>query len=155
MTFTVNDGGAANNLGTATRTITVTPINDIPTINPIPGPITINENAGIQSVNLTGITAGGGESQTLTVTASSSNTALIPNVVANLAVNYTSPAPTRRDSLTSTRPYRRDRHGDDHRHGDRQRRHRQRRHHAIHDHANVRRDVVNAVNQAPHARHDQ
>ena len=63
-------------------------VNDAPTIN-TPSNVTINENAGQQTVNLTGITAGGGETQTLTVTASSNNTALI-----NPSVTYTSPNST-------------------------------------------------------------
>ncbi len=60
-------------------------VNDAPTID-TPSNVTINENAGEQTVNLTGITAGGGETQTLTVTASSNNTALI-----NPSITYTSP----------------------------------------------------------------
>jgi Bacterial Ig domain/Dockerin type I domain len=63
-------------------------VNDAPTIN-TPSNVTINENAGQQTVNLTGITAGGGETQILTVTASSNNTALI-----NPSVTYTSPNST-------------------------------------------------------------
>jgi hypothetical protein len=63
-------------------------VNDAPTIN-TPSNITINENAGQQTVNLTGITAGGGETQTLKVTASSNNTALI-----NPSITYTSPNST-------------------------------------------------------------
>jgi hypothetical protein len=63
-------------------------VNDAPTIN-TPSNVTINENAGQQTVNLTGIAAGGGETQTLTVTASSNNTALI-----NPSVTYTSPNST-------------------------------------------------------------
>jgi Bacterial Ig domain len=63
-------------------------VNDAPTIN-TPSNVTINENASQQTVNLTGITAGGGETQTLTVTASSNNTALI-----NPSVTYTSPNST-------------------------------------------------------------
>jgi hypothetical protein len=63
-------------------------VNDAPTIN-TPSNVTINENAGQQTVNLTGITAGGGETQTLKVTPSSNNTALI-----NPSVTYTSPNST-------------------------------------------------------------
>ncbi len=64
-------------------------VNNAPTIA-TPSNVTINENAGQQTVNLTGITAGGGETQTLTVTDSSNNTALIPNPT----VTYTSPNST-------------------------------------------------------------
>ena len=63
-------------------------VNDAPTIN-TPSPVSINENAGQQTVNLSGITAGGGETQTLTLTASSNNSALI-----NPSVTYTSPNST-------------------------------------------------------------
>ena len=51
-------------------------VNNAPTIN-TPSNVSINENAGQQTVNLTGIAAGGGETQNLTVSASSNNTALI------------------------------------------------------------------------------
>ena len=63
-------------------------VNDAPTIN-TPSNVTINENAGQQTVNLTGITTGGGETQTLMVKASSNNTALI-----DPTVTYTSPNST-------------------------------------------------------------
>ena len=60
--------------------------NHPPTLNLI-GNLSINENAGLQQVNLTGITSGAtNENQTLTVTATSGNTGLIPNPT----VNYTS-----------------------------------------------------------------
>jgi len=63
-------------------------INDAPTIT-TPTNVTINENAGQQTINLTGITAGGGETQNLTVTAASDNTSLI-----NPTIMYTSPSST-------------------------------------------------------------
>lgn len=47
----------------------------------------IEEDAGMQTVNLSGITAGGNENQQLRVTATNSNTTLIPSV----SVNYSSP----------------------------------------------------------------
>ena len=53
--------------------------------------LTLNENAGLQTVSLSGISSGAAnEVQTLTVTASSSDTGLIPNPI----VNYTSPDAT-------------------------------------------------------------
>ena len=56
-------------------------------MNPI-SDLAINENTGVQTVALTNITSGAAnEIQTLTVTALSSNPALIPNP----NVNYTSP----------------------------------------------------------------
>ena len=69
-------------------------VNDAPTINTLSN-VSVNENAGQQTVNLTGITAGGGETQTLTVSASSNNSALI-----NPSTMYTSPNST--GSLTFT-----------------------------------------------------
>ena len=49
----------------------------------------IHEDATEQTMNLTGITAGGGELQSLAVTTTSSDPSLIPNP----AVTYTSAAP--------------------------------------------------------------
>ncbi len=86
FTYRVSDGfGGVSN--TATVNITVLPENDPPTIGAIANPAAINEDAGQQTVNLTGIGSGApNETQTLTVTATSSNPALIPNPT----VTYTS-----------------------------------------------------------------
>lgn len=74
-----------------TVNITVTPRNDPPTLNEIPNPAAFLEDAGPQTVSLSGISTGApNETQTLTVTATSSNTALIPHPT----VNYTSPNAT-------------------------------------------------------------
>ncbi|HEX8772070.1 MAG TPA: tandem-95 repeat protein [Pyrinomonadaceae bacterium] len=81
--------------GTATATITINPVNDAPTLDAI-ADVTINEDASAQTVNLSGIGAGGGETQTLVVTATSNNTSLIPNP----AVTYTSPNATGTLSFT-------------------------------------------------------
>jgi hypothetical protein len=90
ITVTVTDSGGTANGGdnaiSRTFTVTVTAVNDAPTLNAIGNPAAIDEDAAQQTVNLAGIGAGGGESQTLTVTASSSNTALIPHPT----VTYTS-----------------------------------------------------------------
>jgi hypothetical protein len=72
-------------------------VNDAPTID-TPSNLTINENAGLQTVNLTNIAAGGGETQTLTVTASSNNTSL----TGTPAINYTSPNSTGTLTFTPT-----------------------------------------------------
>jgi len=65
-------------------------VNQPPTLNPF-ADVNIIEDAGQQTVNLSGISSGAaGESQTLTVTASSSNTGLIPSLI----VTYASPDPT-------------------------------------------------------------
>jgi azurin len=96
ITVTVNDGGTSNNIVTRTFTVTVNAVNNQPTLNAISN-LTINENAGLQTVSLSGIGSGAAnESQTLTVTAVSSNTGLIPNPT----VNYTSANST--GSLTFT-----------------------------------------------------
>ena len=89
ITVTVNDGGASNNLVTQTFTVTVNGAgqtgNSPPTLNAI-GNLTINQNAGSQTVNLSGITSGTGSAgQSLTVTAMSSNPGLIPNPTVNYA----------------------------------------------------------------------
>ncbi|HMP84386.1 MAG TPA: fibronectin type III domain-containing protein, partial [Verrucomicrobiota bacterium] len=57
-------------------TVPVILVNQPPTLNSLSN-VTLNEDAGQQTVNLSGITAGAtNESQTLTVTATSSNTGL-------------------------------------------------------------------------------
>ena len=90
ITVTVNDGQAANNTVTRTFTVTVSPVNNPPTLNALPD-VTINEDSGAQSVSLSGIgTGAANETQTLTVTAASSNPGLIPNPTAT----YTSPSAT-------------------------------------------------------------
>ncbi|KAA0131483.1 hypothetical protein FYZ48_25390 [Gimesia chilikensis] len=65
---------------------TVTFSAQVPTLDVI-SDITLTENATLQTVNLSGITAGLGESQPLRVTASSSHTGLIRDPL----VSYTSP----------------------------------------------------------------
>ena len=96
VTVTVNDNGASNNIVTHSFTVTVNPVNQPPTLNPLSN-VAVNENAGSQTVNLSGISSGAAnESQTLTVTASSSNPGLIPNPT----VNYTSPNATGTLSFT-------------------------------------------------------
>jgi hypothetical protein len=64
-------------------TVPVVPVNQPPTLNPVNN-LTVNANAGSQTVNLTGIASSStGGSQVLTVTANSSNTNLISNPVVN------------------------------------------------------------------------
>jgi len=90
ITVTVNDGGASNNLVTKTFNVTVNPVNQLPTLNAI-GSLAINENAGLQTVNLSGITSGAADNnQVLTFTVVSSNT----NLISNPAVNYTNASTT-------------------------------------------------------------
>ncbi|HZJ16051.1 MAG TPA: Ig-like domain-containing protein, partial [Chthoniobacteraceae bacterium] len=88
LAFRVSDGKV--NSAAATISITVSAVNDAPTLASING-VTINEDAAAQTVNLSGIgTGAANESQTLAVTATSSNPSLIPNP----AVTYTSPNAT-------------------------------------------------------------
>src|SRR5262249_37917136 len=71
-------------------TVTINAVNQAPTLDPIPD-IVLAENAGNQTVNLTGVSSGASnEVQTLTVSAVSDNKNLIPNAT----VNYTSPSST-------------------------------------------------------------
>ncbi|MDB6110086.1 MAG: hypothetical protein JWR69_1836 [Pedosphaera sp.] len=89
FTYTLTNGNAR--AAVATVNLGVTAVNDRPTLT-APGNLTINEDAGLQTVNLAGISAGPADEagQTLAVTASSSN----PAVVSNPTVNYTSPGAT-------------------------------------------------------------
>jgi len=89
----ITDGGLDENLSTpndnASKTttfqITVTAVNDDPTIHAL-GDLTINEDATLQTVALSGISAGGNESQPIAVTVSSNNTDLIEQPI----LSYTS-----------------------------------------------------------------
>lgn len=97
ITVTVRDAGldgVAGNADDATVSrsfvVTVSAVNDTPTLDALSNPAAINGNATTQTVNLRGITAGGGENQALTITATSSNSALIPTP----AVSYSSPDAT-------------------------------------------------------------
>jgi hypothetical protein len=65
------------------------PINQPPALGVIADPVTVARD-GSATVNLTGISAGPFETQTVTITATSSNPALIPDPV----VSYTSPQST-------------------------------------------------------------
>ena len=94
VTVTVRDAGLDGTMGSGddatfarTFTVVVNHVNQTPTLTAISDPATILMNAGVQTVNLAGITAGPGDSQTLQVTAASDNTTLIPNPT----VSYTSP----------------------------------------------------------------
>ena len=80
ITVTVNDGGPDDNLDTAgdnasfsrTFDVTVRPVNDPPTLDPILD-LTIPQNSGQQTIDLAGIDAGGHESQSLEISVTSSN----------------------------------------------------------------------------------
>jgi len=67
-------------------TVPVVPVIQPPALNPINN-LTINANAGAQTVNLTGLASGSpAGNQVITVTATSSN----PSLVSNPVINYTS-----------------------------------------------------------------
>jgi hypothetical protein len=91
ITVRVSDGGTENSFVEKTFTVTVTAVNDAPTLADIANPAAILEDAAEQTVNLSGISTGApNEIQTLTVTATSGNTGLI----AHPTVTYTSPNAT-------------------------------------------------------------
>ena len=58
VTVTVNDGQATNNTIVQTFLVAVNVVNDQPTLNAL-SPLTIDEDAGLQTVALGGIAAGG------------------------------------------------------------------------------------------------
>lgn len=78
----LKDNGGTKNGGIDTSeerlfTIRVGNINDPPTLDAIPSPLVILEDAGEQTVQLTGISAGDNEDQQLQITASSNNPGLV------------------------------------------------------------------------------
>lgn len=98
FTYTVAISGTSQPVSTATVAVTVTAVNDAPTLDS-PDDLTLGPGAGEQTVNLSGITAGAAnETQTITITATSDNTALIADPV----VTYTSPDATGSLSFTPT-----------------------------------------------------
>ncbi len=91
---TVTDPGGLDAM--ETFTVTVEPVNDPPTLDSIPA-LFIDEDTHARRIDLTGIDAGAAnESQTLIITAASSDTVLLPHPTRN----YTSPNAT--GSLTLT-----------------------------------------------------
>jgi hypothetical protein len=89
IVVTVTDSGAApgTNFVSQTFSVSVAPINDAPSMDAIPGGSTINEDEPTV-LQLTGITAGPSETQTISITAVSSNPTLLPNPVPS----YVSPS---------------------------------------------------------------
>lgn len=85
ISFEVSDG--FTNSAPASVLITVSPVNDPPTLDALANLI-LNTNAGLQTVLLTGIGSGAGnEAEPLTITAVSNDSALIPDPT----ITYTSP----------------------------------------------------------------
>lgn len=91
-----NTSGASVSLFSSISSVSVigTGVNAVPTLNPIPNPTAIDEDAPMQTINLSGITAGppGDNWQTLTLTAAV--TAGNLNLFQTLAVQYVPGATT-------------------------------------------------------------
>jgi hypothetical protein len=85
FTFKANDGQLDS--ATATVSITVTPVNDVPVMDQLAN-ITIDQDSSAQTVALSGISPGPNEIQALTITAESSNPSLIPAP----RINYSDPS---------------------------------------------------------------
>lgn len=84
ITLMVDDGGPVNNTVIRTFTVTVVPLNYPPTLDNLTD-ITLDENAGPQMIQLTGISSGGDSTaQPLSLTATSSNPRLVPTP----SINY-------------------------------------------------------------------
>lgn len=65
-------------------TVEVSPLNDQRTLDPLPSTLLIDRDAATQTLRLTGITAGGGESQPLRITVGTTN----PSWIQNLGATY-------------------------------------------------------------------
>src|SRR4029077_10535621 len=88
VTLSVTDG--SGNASSNTFLITVVPVNDAPTLNPL-GNLSVLNSAGLQSVSLGGISSGAAnETQVLSVQATSAN----PSVIPDPSVTYSSPGNT-------------------------------------------------------------
>ena len=99
FTFQVEDDGAPNvslDPTPDTMTLVINDSNVAPTLDPVADVLLTAADAGGVTVSLTGISAGGGASQALVVSAVSSH----PDVVPHPVVNYASPAAV--GSLTVT-----------------------------------------------------
>ena len=97
VTVRLADNGGQVNGGTDASAphvlkITVNDINDAPTLDPLGGILLREGSSPTATVNLTGVSGGPKEADTVTITASSSD----PRIVANPVVQYTSPASTGR-----------------------------------------------------------
>lgn len=99
----VEDGGNDNDLSTAADnlitvtsfTVTVTPVNDPPTVNDVAN-VSMNEDSST-TISLDGISAGPGETQPLRITATVGNS----NLMSSPIVTYTSPGATATINLAS------------------------------------------------------
>ena len=92
LTVIVTDGGLDGDLSTAadngtvsrTFTVTVLPVNDPPALDPLAASVLVGPDFPAQTVPLTGITSGRGESQPIEVTAATSD----PSWIKDMAVAF-------------------------------------------------------------------
>ncbi|HEX9047466.1 MAG TPA: fibronectin type III domain-containing protein [Verrucomicrobiae bacterium] len=108
ITVTVDNGSGSNNLATQTFTVTVVavppvtmgpPPNQPPTLDPITN-LTLIQGAAARTITLTGISSGSPtESQTLRVSAVTSNARVLPTPT----IRYTSPGTTAQLTLNPSR----------------------------------------------------
>ena len=85
FTYTINDGTPGNN-ATATVTVTVTPVNDVPTAND--DPYTVVEDSGVTALNvLANDITDAGESLTITSVSTASQGGSI-SIVGGTSINY-------------------------------------------------------------------
>ena len=107
ISVTVTDAGLDSDLSTTedngsfTRSLTVrvNPLNDPPTLDAIPDQAAIDEGSPVQAVNLSGISAGGGESQQpLRVEAVATSN---PELLTEVSVQYNAPEATGTLSYTA------------------------------------------------------
>ncbi len=90
ITIAMDNRQPSNNFLARSFTVSVLPVNDQPTLSPL-NDLALQTNAGLQVISLAGISSGAtNEDQLLTVSASSSNPALIPAPV----IQYSSPSAT-------------------------------------------------------------
>ncbi|MEW6751950.1 MAG: Ig-like domain-containing protein, partial [Candidatus Latescibacterota bacterium] len=103
ITLVVSDGQAENSTTTMSFSVTVVPVVDEPIVGSVPDQ-TISEDAGPQSITLTYSPGGGPDEagQTVTLAATSSNPALVPDPsVSGTTLAYT-PAPDANGTATIT-----------------------------------------------------
>ncbi len=89
ITVSVYDGGAVSNTTIRAFQVSVLPVNNAPTLDPL-ADVAVDENSEACTVNLSGITAGTGDTEAVTISATSSN----PDVIPAPAVSYSSPGTT-------------------------------------------------------------
>lgn len=89
ITVSVYDGASVSNTTIRSFLVTVLPVNNAPTLDPL-ADVMVDENSGAQTIALSGITAGAGDTEAVAVTATSSN----PDVIPAPLISYSSPGTT-------------------------------------------------------------